>query len=168
MNFSNFDNEINIDDINKFIEEFESNNTNELPNGEYLVTFEKLELGATQDGRPMLRVCARILEAINNDESYSKNNYDALKYLSHYGQKKPCMFMNKVIYGTKNDARMIASVVGWLKKLKSNFEIEFNSYSDFERLIYDVFSDIQNRIEYHVEYNTSAFNTINIKCAYEV
>ena len=80
------------------------------------VKIEKMELAATKDGRPMFKVQCRILD----------------------GEfKKWCLFMNRVIYGTKNDANMIASVLGWLDKLGSETIPEFKNYSQFAENVLD-------------------------------
>lgn len=171
MGFENFDDFISLDDlkdsIDEIVKDIESNNFETVPDGEYIVRFEELKLGTTNDGRPMFKAMARIIEAVADDET-RKDNTRAVNYLKHFKDKKPCIFMNKVIYGTKSDAKMIANVVGWLKKLQSSFEIEFNSYTDFERLIFDVFGEIENNREYHIEYKQDGFNTITIKAGFEV
>ena len=171
MGFENFDDFISLDDlkdsIDEIVKDIESNNFETVPDGEYIVRFEELKLGTTNDGRPMFKAMARIIEAVADNEA-SKDNTRAINYLKHFKDKKPCLFMNKVIYGTKSDAKMIANVVGWLKKLQSSFEIEFNSYTDFERLIFDVFGEIENNREYHIEYKQDGFNSITIKAGFEV
>lgn len=171
MSFENFDDFISLDDlkdsIDEIVKDIESNNFETVPDGEYIVQIEGMELGATNDGRPMFKVMARIVEAVADNEA-SKDNTRAVNYLKHFKDKKPCLFMNKVLYGTKSDAKMIANVVGWLKKLQSSFEIEFNSYTDFERLIFDVFAEIEKNREYHIEYKQDGFNAITIKAGFEV
>ena len=142
MDFSQFDNLINEEQL-KQINEAKSNNTNsELPDGDYTVKIEKMWLASTQDGRPMFKVQMRIIEG---------------KY------KKCCLFMNRVICGTKNDANMIASVLGWLAKLETETKPEFVSYSQFADNIWSIFDEVFEAVELDVEYNKSAFNSISIK-----
>ena len=114
MNFAKFDNVINEEQLKQIDEAKKNNNSNntELPKGDYTVKIEKMELGSTKDGRPMFKVMCRVIEG---------------KY------KKCCMFMNRVVYGTTNDANMIASVLGWLAnletvvlKLRFNFSLQFS------------------------------------------
>lgn len=171
MSFENFDDFISLDDlkgsIDEIVKDIESKNFDTVPNGEYIVRFEGMELGTTNDGRPMFKVMARLIEAVSDNEA-SEDNTRAINFLKHFKEKKPCIFMNKVIYGTKSDAKMIANVVSWLKKLQSSFEIEFNSYTDFERLIFDVFGEIEKNREYHIKYKEDGFNTITIKAGFEV
>ena len=149
MDFSKFDNAINQADLQKQLEEAKNNpqqTDREVPAGNYTVKIEKMELAATKDGRPMFKVQCRILE----------------------GEfKKWCLFMNRVIYGTKNDANMIASVIGWLEKLEPSVQVEFKNYSQFADLVLDIFEEVADAVELDVEYNPDAFNSISIKDVFD-
>lgn len=156
MDFSKFDNS-NID--LKAIEEAKANPPQgdfDTPAGNYICKVEKMELKATKDGRPMFSVMMRVVEA--GEEATEA----VTKYLSHFKAKKPCLFMNRVIYGTKNDANMIASVLGWLDKLESDTVAEFKNYSQFSECVLDIFEEIADAIELDVKYNPDAFNSIEI------
>ena len=154
MDFSQFDNKVDLKGLQADIKDAEKNNNDgdypEIPKGKYEVEFEKIEIVATKGdrpGRPMLSVMARILE----------------------GEfKRSCVFMNRVLYGTKNDANMIASAVGWLNNLGTNLNIEFESYSQFDGLVMDVAEAVDGNFEYVIEYDPDAFNTISIKEVFEV
>ena len=63
---------------------------------------------------------------------------------------------------------MIASAKGWLKKLGTNIEIEFENYSQFAELIMDVAEAVEDNFEYLIEYDPEAFNQITIKEVFEV
>lgn len=145
MDFSKFDNAINQAELSKQLEEAKNNpqqTDREVPAGNYTVKIEKMELAATKDGRPMFKVQCRILE----------------------GEfKKWCLFMNRVIYGTKNDANMIASVIGWLEKLEPSVQVEFKNYSQFADLVLDIFEEVADTVELDVEYDPNAFNSISIE-----
>lgn len=150
MDFSKFDNAINTDELNKAITEAKNNpqQTNkEVPAGDYTVKIEKMELAATKDGRPMFKVQCRI-----KDGEY----------------KKWCLFMNRVIYGTKNDANMIASVVGWLEKLDTETVPQFINYSQFADCVLDIFEEVADAIELDVTYDSTAFNSITINEIYDI
>lgn len=144
MDFSKFDNVINEEQLKQIDEAKKNNNNNntELPKGDYTVKIEKMELGATRDGRPMFKVMCRVIEG---------------KY------KKCCMFMNRVVYGTTNDTNMIASVLGWLGKLETEVKPEFKSYSQFAENILDIFEEVEGAVELDVLYDSKAFNSITIK-----
>lgn len=146
IDFSKWDNQVTAD-TTKAIEEAKANpqqSTKELPAGKYTVKIEKMEIGETKDKRPMFKVQCRVLE----------------------GEfKKWCLFMNRVIAGTKNDANMIASVIGWLEKL--DVDVEFKNYSQFADLVLDIFEDVADSVELDVEYDPEQFNSISIVEVYD-
>ena len=150
--FSKFDKQINLAQLRKEAEEIKKNGgTGEYPEieeGIYRGKFEKLEVGTTKDGRPMLRAMFRITEGQH---------------------KKQCLFMNRVLYGTKNDANMIASAEGWLESLEPSEDVGdviFRGYSEFADLVMDIAEDI-SELEYDVNYDPDAFNSITIEEVYE-
>ena len=149
MDFSKFDASINEAELAKQLEEAKNNpqqSDKEVPAGNYTVKIEKMELGATKDGRPMFKVQCRILD----------------------GEfKKWCLFMNRVIYGTKNDANMIASVLGWLEKLDTRVRPEFKNYSQFADLVLDIYEEVADSVELEVYYDPDAFNSINIEGVFD-
>ena len=152
MDFSQFDEQVDLDALNESIKEAEENGgTGNFPDievGEYRGKIENLEVGTTRDGRPMLKVMFRITEGDN---------------------KKCCLFMNRVLYGTKNDGNMIASAIGWLKSLEPSEDvgdIVFESYSQFAELVLDIADDI-SELEYDVYYDPDEFNSIHIEAFYE-
>ena len=131
----------------------ESSSAEDLPAGYYFGEFEKFELKPTKDGRPMFSCQFRIHGTYEDGESMGKSTK---KYA------KKCVFMNHVIYGTKNDPNMIASLLGWLKKLNCDFPIEFEGYSKFDELIKKIADDIKG-IDFNIYYDASAFNSIGIE-----
>lgn len=164
MDFSKFDQSLNSD-MEKQIKEAKKNGAGEsleTPAGSYVAAIEKMELAATKDGRPMFKVQLRVIEP--GDEAKE----DVREYLSHFKNKKPCLFMNRVIYGTKNDANMIASVIGWLEKLEPSVPVEFKNYSQFNDLILDIYEEVAEAIEVCVDYDPNAFNSIFISEVFDV
>lgn len=154
MDFSKFDKEVDLEQLKKDAEEAEQNggfgDFPEIEEGTYVGKIEKMEVGQTKDGRPMLKVQFRITEGEH---------------------EKACLFMNRVLYGTKNDANMIASAVGWLKTLEPSDEVGpvvFESYSQFADLVLDIMEDIDGELEYEVDYDPNAFNNITINDVFEV
>lgn len=151
MDFTKFDNAINKEQMKKDMEAARQNTGNtEVPDGTYTAKVDKLEIKATKDGRPMLSAQFRIME----------------------GEfKKKCVFLNRVLYGTKNDANMIASAEGFLKKLEPSEDVgvvAFESYSQFADLVLDIMEDIDGALEYEIEYKKDAFNPISITEVYEI
>ena len=151
MDFSKFDQRVNLDQLKEDAKEAAKNgggNYPEIEDGTYIGKFEKLEIGETKDGRPMFKAMFRITEG---------------------DHEKSCLFMNRVIYGTKNDASMIGSVSGFLSKLEAededgnSIDTSFQSYSQFNDMIMDVAEAIDEMgLEYEVEYKKDAFNNISI------
>ena len=151
MDFSKFDEQVNLDQLKKDAEEIKKNGGTgdypEIEEGTYTGRVEKLEVGATKDGRPMLKCQFRITGDEHNNQ---------------------CLFMNRVLYGTKNDANMIASAVGWLETLEpsEDIDVKFESYSQFADLVLDIAEDIAE-LEYDVNYDPDAFNSISIEDVFE-
>lgn len=151
MDFSKFDEQVNLDQLKADAAEAAKNGMGdylEIEDGTYIGIFEKLELGETKDHRPMFKAMFRITEG---------------EY------KKSCLFMNRVIYGTKNDGSMIGSVSGFLSKLEAEDEdgnpidTSFESYEQFNEMIMDVAEAIDDMgLEYEIEYKKDAFNNISI------
>jgi hypothetical protein len=151
IDFSKFDEQVDLKALKNEAEEIKKNGgTGDYPEieaGTYTGKIEKLDVGETKDGRPMLKVQFRI----TGEE-----------------HKNQCLFMNRVLYGTKNDANMIASAVGWLETLEPSEEITvaFESYSQFADLVMDIAEDVAS-LEYEVEYDPNAFNNISITDVFE-
>lgn len=166
IDFSKFDSLINEAQLAKQLEEAKNNPPQgegiETPAGNYVVKIEKMEIAATKDGRPMFKIQCRVVEAGENASD------EVIEYLSHFKSKKPCLFMNRVIYGTKNDANMIQSVIGWLEKLEPSFPVEFKNYSQFSDLVLDVFEEVADYVELDVNYDPKVFNSISIEEVFEV
>ena len=151
IDFSKFDEQVNTEQLARDVEEAAKNNSGDFPTvpaGTYTVKAEKLELGQTKDGRPMLKGQFRIQE----------------------GEfKKQILFYNRVLFGTKNDANMIASAVGFLQSLEPSEDVGpvvFESYSQFADLILDIMEDIEV-LEYEVKYDPDGFNSISVVEVYE-
>lgn len=151
IDFSKFDEQVDLNQLQKDAEEIVKNGgTGDYPEieaGTYHGRVEKLEIGATKDGRPMMKVQFRITEDPH---------------------KNSCLFMNRVLYGTKNDANMIASAIGWLESLEPSEDIDvvFKSYSQFADVVLDIAEDIAG-LEYDVAYDPDAFNNIAIEEVFE-
>ena len=150
--WSKFNEQVDLKTLRNEAEEIKKNGGTgdypEIEEGTYRGKFEKLEVKETKDGRPMLSAMFRITEG---------------------ERKKACLFMNRVLYGTKNDANMIASAEGWLETLEPSDDIGpviFEDYDQFEDLVLDIAEDIAE-LEYDVYYDPDAFNSIHIEEVYE-
>lgn len=148
MDFSKFDTQINSAELSKAIENAAKNTQyekKEVPAGRYEVNLERMEIvptGGDRPGRPMFSVMMRICSG---------------EY------KKWCIFMNRVLYGTKNDANMISSVLGWLRDLEPEADdIGFKNYTQFSELVLDIFEELTEAVIITVDYDPDAFNNISV------
>ena len=145
IDFDNINRSVDLEGLRKDVENASENGTGDFPTipaGKYEVALVSLEIkGTKKDNRPMLAVSFKILSG---------------EY------KNQRLFMNRVIYGTKDDGRMIKSAVGWLNTLDSGVDVAFQDYKQFADLVMDVAEAIDGKIEYAVEYDDSQFNSIKI------
>ena len=166
--FSKFNEQVDLAALNAEKEDIKKNGGTgeslEAPAGVYRAVCEKLEVRETKDGRPMLSAMFRIQYA-SDDHG---NNDNAKEYMTHFTNKKPCVFMNRVLFGTKNDANMIASAEGWLESLAPSEDIVvvFADYDQFADLVLDIAEDI-SELQYDIEYDPDEFNSIHILEVYE-
>ena len=85
-----------------------------LPDGEYTTTLDKLELGESQKGALMLKAQFRITKG---------------------DEKNKCIFVNKVLTGTKNDGWMLLQAKNFLESLDSGIDIDFEGWEDFADML---------------------------------
>lgn len=154
IDFDKFDKEIDLNKIEQQKKEAaENGNFETVPPGKYIAKIENMELGVTKkDDRPMFKVQMRLVEGCGDAEE---------KFLSKYKKKKPCIFMNRVVFGTKNDGSMISSVESFLNKLGLDRTFVFAGYADFADEILDAAEMCEN-LEFEVDYDDSRFNSISI------
>lgn len=147
VDFSKIDKAVDLEGLQKDVEE-SKDNFSDIPKGSYIVSIEKMEVGATKtDKRPMFIIQCKITEG----EFKNRN-----------------IFMNRVIYGTKNDGNMIQSVITLLDKFQTETVPEFTGYQDFVDNVLDIYEEIQGKVECEIDYNADAFNSISIKEVYDV
>lgn len=152
--FDEFDKKVDLKKIEEQKKEAAENaqNFEAVPAGEYIARIESMELGMTKDKRPMFKVQMRLVEGCGDKES---------AFLAKYTKKKPCVFMNRVVFGTKNDGSMIQSVETWLAKIFPDDPIVFNGYAGFADQILDA-AEVCENLEFEIEYDDSKFNSISI------
>ena len=145
VDFSKFDKNVDLQGLQKDIEAAAENGGDfpEIPKGQYEVRLISLELKLTKKTQaPMMAARFKILEG------------------DYKGQN---IFMNRVIYGTKNDGNMIKSALGFLKKLEApDVVIAFDSYNQFAELLMDVMEAVDGVLEYAIDYDPDAFNSVSI------
>jgi hypothetical protein len=141
VDFSKFDEELDQKELQKNIEKAKEN-SGDVPKGDYTVGIDKMEVKATKAGKPMFFMQLRIKDG---------------KFKNH------CLFFNRVIYGTKNDANMISSVLTILEKFETETTPEFKTYSQFVDNVADIYEEIQGAVECDITYHPDAFNSVSIK-----
>lgn len=146
VDFSKIDAMVNQEQLRKDVAEAK-NNSGDIPKGKYVVGIDKMEIRETKDGRPMFFIQARVKEG---------------EYKNH------CVFMNRVIYGTKNDGNMIQSVLTILDKFQTDTLPEFRSYNQFVDNVADIYEEIQGKVECEIDYDKDAFNSISIGEVFDV
>lgn len=152
FDFSKIDRTVDLKGLQADVEEAKKNSGGDFPTipaGKYEVRVETLEVKGTKadPNRPMLAVSFKILSGEFKNQR---------------------LFMNRVLYGTKNDKNMIVSAIGFLEKLDSGVPISFNGYEPFRQLVLDVAEAIDGKLEYAVDYDDSRFNSITIDEVFEV
>lgn len=152
FDFSKIDRTVDLKGLQADVEEAKKNSGGDFPTipaGKYEVRVETLEVKGTKadPNRPMLAVSFKILSGEFKNQR---------------------LFMNRVLYGTKNDKNMIASAMGFLEKLDSGVPVSFNGYEPFRQLVLDVAEAIDGKLEYAVDYDDSRFNSIAVEEVFEV
>lgn len=149
MDYSNFDSMFDLKELVNDIKEASSNTSNtefkDVPAGTYEVALTKIELAESSKNLPMVKVRFKVL---------------AGEYADSY------IFMNQVI--TKGFQIHIMN--NFLKSLETDVNIEFESYTQYAELLEDVFTAIDGKLEYGLEYgqNAKGFNTFTITDVFEV
>ena len=108
IDLSKYDKLIDEKALSEQLKNAESNSFDPLPEGEYEVKLEKLEVTESKAGKLMLAAQYRVLRG---------------------AQKNKCMFQNIILFGTKNDGFMIHNAKKLIEDL--GFDIEFENYSQF-------------------------------------
>lgn len=150
IDFDKINRSVDLEGLREDVKNASANGTGDFPTvpaGKYEVALVSLEIkGTKKDNRPMLAASFKILSG---------------EY------KNQRLFMNRVIYGTKNDANMIKSAVGWLNSLDSGVDVGFKDYKQFADVVMDVAEAIDGKLEYAVEYDNDKFNSISITEVFE-
>ena len=105
----------------------DSGNYREVPEGNYEVAIDKLELVASKQGKPMVSVWFKVLTG------------------EYKGSR---MFMNQII----EQAFQIHNMNEFLRSLGTDKEIEFVSYKQYGNLLMDVMEEIEGNLEFGVKF----------------
>lgn len=144
MDFSKFDKQVDLEGLKKDIEDSANNDFKEVPHGSYEVAITKLELGESKKGDPMVKVWFKIVSG---------------EY------KGSLIFMNQVI----TQGFQIHIVDEFLRSLDTDIDIAFESYSQYNELLMDIFETIDDKLEFALKYGENkGFNTFEITEVFEV
>lgn len=144
MDFSKFDKKVDLEGLKKDIEDAGNNVFKEVPHGAYEVAINKLELGESKKGDPMVKIWFKIVSG---------------EY------KESLIFMNQVI--TKGF--QIHLVDELLRSLGTDIDICFDSYSQYGELLETVFNEIEDNFEYALSYGErKGFDTFEITDVFEL
>lgn len=152
IDFSAFDDKVDLDELQKEVDETKDTDFEDVPDGEYIVSIEKMEIKLTKaEDKLMFAAQFKIKEG-------------------EFANRM--IFFNRVISGNTSpkwtDAKAIKSVITWLSKLETEVEPEFINYADFSDLVLDIFQEVQNAVELEVDYKANAFNPVTIKEVFDL
>ena len=124
IDFDKIDRSVDLKGLQADVEDAKKNGGGDFPTipaGKYEVKLESMEIKGTKadPNRPMLAVSFKILSGEFKNQR---------------------LFMNRVLYGTKNDKNMIASAMGFLEKLDSGVPVSFTSYKQFSQLLMELWN----------------------------
>lgn len=122
IDFKKFNKEFPADQMREQMKEAEENGGNKLPDGEYTVKLDKMELGESSKHALMIKAQFRI-----TDGDY----------------KKQFIFKNQVLTGTKNDGFMMVKAKEFLESLDSGIDVTFEDWEQFNDLVLDIAEAVQ-------------------------
>lgn len=149
IDYSKFDQNVDLDALQKDVLNAKDSEFEDVPDGTYIVSIDKMEIKETKAGdKLMFSVAAKIKE----------------------GEfKGRLLFFNRVISGNTSpkwtDAQAIKSVISWVNKLLAPGEapVEFVNYADFDGQILDVFQSVKDTIEIEMEWKAKNFNPMHFE-----
>lgn len=144
MDFSKYDKQIDLEALKEDIEDSANSDFEEVPLGTYEVAITKLKLSESKKGDPMVQVWFKIVSGEYNGR---------------------LLFMNQVI----TRGFQIHIVDEFLRSLDSGIDIHFDSYSQYNKLLMDVFEAIDGNFEFALRYGENkGFNTFEITDIFEL
>lgn len=152
VDFSAFDEQVDLNELQKEVQEADDSQFDDVPDGTYKVSFDKMEIKQTKAKyKLMFSVQCSILDG---------------------DQKGRKIFFNRTISGNTSpkwtNGMAIKSVCTWLDKLETDTVPEFVNYSDFADCVLDIFQEVQGKIGAEVTYKANNFNPITINEAFDM
>ncbi|WP_424474819.1 DUF669 domain-containing protein [Oceanobacillus kimchii] len=156
FDWSKFDKNIDLDAIEEDVKEVEENGGGDfepVPDGEYEVEVEKMELRESKKGDPMLTIWFKIIEGelegqrIFYNKVMQPQNDKAFGFQIHQNND-----MLRALWDCEKD------------------DVKFTGFADYAELIMDIHEDIDGQFEYLLDKGTNdgGFDTHEIKEIFEV
>lgn len=131
IDFKKFSQQFPADKMKQELKEAKDNSGNTLPDGEYTVKLDKMELGESSKHQLMIKAQFRIVKG---------------------DHKKQCIFKNCVLTGTKNDGFMLHKANEFLESLDSGEDVMFEDWEQYNDLILDIAEAVQeDNLQYVVQ-----------------
>ncbi|TFE02872.1 DUF669 domain-containing protein [Jeotgalibacillus salarius] len=156
FNWDKFDKQVDLDALQEDVKDVEENGGGDfepVPDGQYEVEVEKMEMTESKKGDPMLSIWFKIIDG------------------DLEGQR---IFYNKVMQ-PQNDRAFGLQVHQNNQMLRSLWDCEkddvkFSSFGDYADLVLDIHEDIDGKFEYLLEKGTNkdGFDTFEIVEVFEV
>lgn len=131
IDFSKWNEQFGGEDAVKDLHDAAENDFSELPDGDYTCKLEKLELGESSNGKPMIKGMFRIVEGAH---------------------KKQCLFYNQVFCRSANGSMFsVHKGLEFLRDLAifDDSEVDFNGdYEDFNDLLLDMAEEAEGMTFY--------------------
>lgn len=138
IDFKKFNQQFPADKMKEDIKEAKENGGSQLPDGDYTVKLDKMELGESKNGAAMIKAQFRITKG---------------------DHKKQCIFKNCVLTGTKNDGFMMVKANEFLESLDSGEDVTFEDWEQYNDLILDIAEEVQeDNLQYVVSLTTNENN----------
>lgn len=138
IDFKKFNQQFPADKMKEDIKEAKENGGSQLPDGDYTVKLDKMELGESKNGAAMIKAQFRITKG---------------------DHKKQCIFKNCVLTGTKNDGFMMVKANEFLESLDSGEDVTFEDWEQYNDLILDIAEAVQeDNLQYVVSLTTNENN----------
>lgn len=152
IDFSKFDAAVDMDALQKDVDKAKANEFEDVPDGKYIVSIEKMEIKLTKAGDKLM--------------------FAAQFKIKEGEHKNRMIFFNRVISGNTSekwtDAQAIKSVITWLEKLETEVVPEFINYQDFADCVLDIFQEVQGKVELEVQYKSNAFHPVTINEVFDL
>lgn len=152
--YDEFDEQFGSDDLRKDVEQAESGEGNgkEVPHNVYEVKITKLELVKSKtSSQPMLTCWFKIVAGDYTNQM---------------------IFMNQVINTTNANARgfQLHKCNEFLRSLKTSLPVNFESFKQYGRLIYDIMGEIEDKREFQLNYSkdTKGYSEYKIEKIFEM